>query len=102
MSLEVGTVGGSWEKKTPEGAASREVALVTARAAGGGVQLRYNPRLPRTFQKEAEESGLKHLSLGRPCGLLVNSVSYGSDRAELRSCFITNQLCGFGQVPHHL
>ena len=51
MSLEVGTVGGSWEKKTPEGAASREVALVTARAAGGGVQLRYNPRLPRTFQK---------------------------------------------------
>lgn len=41
MSLEVGTVGGIWEKKTPEGAALRDVALVTARAPErGAAQIR--------------------------------------------------------------
>lgn len=36
MSLEVGTVGGSWEKETPEGAALRDVALVSARTPEEG------------------------------------------------------------------
>ena len=58
MSLKVGTLSGTWENKTPEGAALREVALVITRAARMGCILDRIPGCLEPSRKEGEESGL--------------------------------------------